>query len=111
MKRRRTLALTLLVGSSFATEKAVKRCDRAAALLGEVMATPEQAIPQHLLRRAHCIGLIPGVKKVGLLVGGRYGKRREESRPSNGPYAGVLSVNSCSTATPAVKNLKEESRP
>jgi lipid-binding SYLF domain-containing protein len=43
-------------------------------MLTEIMGTPDHAIPQDLLRRAHCVALIPGVKKLGLLVGGKYGK-------------------------------------
>jgi lipid-binding SYLF domain-containing protein len=38
------------------------------------MDTPESAIPAELFHKAHCVALIPGVKKVGFGFGGRFGK-------------------------------------
>ncbi len=78
MSVRLIFSIILLAASLSASdadnEKAAERAGRAAELLAEVMSTPDHAIPQDLLRRAHCVALIPGVKKVGLLVGGKYGK-------------------------------------
>ncbi len=78
MSIRLILAIILVAASLGATdkanEKAAERTGRAAELLAEIMSTPDHAIPQDLLRRAHCVALIPGVKKLGLLVGGKYGK-------------------------------------
>ncbi len=38
------------------------------------MATPDRAIPQELLEKAHCIVIVPGVKKAAFIIGGKYGK-------------------------------------
>ena len=38
------------------------------------MSTPEQSIPLELLARADCVAIIPAVKKIGFVFGGRYGK-------------------------------------
>lgn len=46
----------------------------ATALVREITAIPEKGMPSVLLRNAHGIAIIPGVIKVGLVVGGRYGK-------------------------------------
>jgi len=53
---------------------AVDRCLRAAEVLDKVMGTPEKAIPQELMSRSQCIAIIPGAKKVGFVIGARYGK-------------------------------------
>ncbi len=68
--------LTIVFASSTlaATSNAVKRCHRASALLDEIMSAPDTALPQELLNKAHCVALIPGVKKIGFGFGGKYGK-------------------------------------
>ncbi len=90
------LVLALLSANAFgATEKsnkAVERCNNAAELLDEIMGTPDHAIPTELLRRAHCIALIPGVKKAGLVFAAKYGKgvllcRGEDTEDWSGPSA------------------------
>ena len=86
----------LFVSSSFAaTSNAVERCHRAGSLLDEIMGTPDTALPQELLNKAHCVALIPGVKKIGFGFGGKYGKgvlscrvarRHGMERPLHGTY-------------------------
>jgi lipid-binding SYLF domain-containing protein len=65
------LAVTPLIASG---KEAVNRLDEAAEVFSEVMATPDRAIPQELLEKAHCIVIVPGVKKAAFIVGGKYGK-------------------------------------
>jgi lipid-binding SYLF domain-containing protein len=38
------------------------------------MQTPDKGIPGDLLDKAECVGIIPGLKKAGLGLGGKYGK-------------------------------------
>ena len=90
MRNRIVVLLILAVAGLGATNKAIERCTEAALLLEEIMGTPEKAIPLGLLDRAHCIALIPGVKKVGFVFGGKYGKgvlacRDKESKEWSGP--------------------------
>jgi lipid-binding SYLF domain-containing protein len=61
-------------GLATAANEAVERCEKAATVLDEVMGTPEQSIPSDLLSKAHCVAIVPGMKKVGLGLGGKYGK-------------------------------------
>jgi len=70
------LVLTILFTSSApaATSDAVERCFRASGLLDKIMSAPDTALPQELLNKAHCVALIPGVKKIGFGFGGKYGK-------------------------------------
>jgi lipid-binding SYLF domain-containing protein len=53
---------------------ATERLDTAATVFEEIMATPDRGIPQDLLQDAHCIVIVPGVKKAAFLIGGKYGK-------------------------------------
>lgn len=55
-------------------EKLRNRARDAGAVLDEVMETPERSIPASLLEDAVCVAVIPGVKKIGFIVGGRYGR-------------------------------------
>ncbi len=45
----------------------------AAELLREIMAIPEQSVPPALLRSAQGVAIVPGVVKVGFVLGGRHG--------------------------------------
>src|SRR5262249_42230163 len=46
----------------------------ATTVLDEIMGAPDKGIPQEILRKAQCVGIIPGVKKAGFIVGAKYGK-------------------------------------
>src|ERR1700741_4545947 len=50
------------------------RLDNAADVLHEIMGIPEKGIPQDLLEKAHCIVIVPGLKKGAFIVGVQYGK-------------------------------------
>jgi SH3 domain-containing YSC84-like protein 1 len=66
-----TLALTPLLAVD---NEPAKRLDEAATVFSEVMSAPDKGIPEDLLRNAHCIVIVPGLKTVALGVGGKYGK-------------------------------------
>ena len=52
----------------------VKRLQRATDVFTEIMKTPDKGIPEDLLSKCECIGIVPGLKKAGLGIGGKYGK-------------------------------------
>ena len=52
----------------------VRRLDESAVVLSEVMSTPDRGIPEDLLEKAHCVVIVPGMKKAAFIVGGKYGK-------------------------------------
>jgi lipid-binding SYLF domain-containing protein len=56
-----------------AAGKQVEKVNDAIEVLEAVMSIPEKGIPPLLLRKAHGIAIIPGVIKVGFVLGGRYG--------------------------------------
>ena len=39
----------------------------------------DKAIPQELLRKAQCVGVIPNLKRAGFIVGAKYGKSERSS--------------------------------
>jgi len=65
------LALTPLLA---ADDEPAQRLNDAAAVLSEIMATPDKGIPEDLLANAHCIVIVPDLKTAAFVVGGKYGK-------------------------------------
>ena len=55
-------------------EKDIDRLQTAATVFSEVMAAPDKGIPQDLLENAHCIVIVPGLKKGAFIVGAKFGK-------------------------------------
>lgn len=68
------LFLALPSASSIAASDETKRVESATEVLSKIMEIPESAIPPALLRDAQGIAVIPGVIKVGFVVGGQYGR-------------------------------------
>ena len=73
---RSTLSAILLICSPLlASQKDVAhRLDESATVLSEIMASPDKGIPEDLLEKAHCIVIVPGLKKGAFIIGGKYGK-------------------------------------
>jgi SH3 domain-containing YSC84-like protein 1 len=73
----RTLAVILgmsLCSIPAVAENANERLQDATEVFREIMSVPEKSIPQDLLKRAHCVMIIPGVKEAAFGVGGKYGR-------------------------------------
>jgi len=68
------LFLALPSASSIAGIEETKRVESATEVLSKIMEIPESAIPPALLSDAQGIAIVPGVIKVGLFVGGQYGR-------------------------------------
>jgi lipid-binding SYLF domain-containing protein len=66
-------ALLFFCGLVQALGKNTQKVKEATEVLRQVMAIPEDSMPPALLHDAHAIAIIPGVIKVGFVVGGRYG--------------------------------------
>ena len=73
MKTRILVSCLLATGILWADNKATQRVDRAARVLGEIMEIKDKSIPRELLSKAHCVGVIPGLKRAGFGFGGKYG--------------------------------------
>lgn len=55
-------------------EEVIERLNAATAVFKEVMDAPDKGIPRDLLERAHCVVIVPGLKKGAFIVGAQYGK-------------------------------------
>jgi lipid-binding SYLF domain-containing protein len=75
MKKLRLLVIgmVLCAATSFADEVS-ERLKAAATVMDEIMAAPDKGIPGDVLDKADCVAIIPGMKKAGFIVGGRYGR-------------------------------------
>jgi lipid-binding SYLF domain-containing protein len=80
------LALMLPFAAS-AQEKEIERADNAVRVLSEILAIPEESIPERLLREAEAIAVMPDVVKAGLIFGGRGGKGLMAVRGSDGTWS------------------------
>lgn len=77
-----------LMGVSWAADKdqsdIAKRIDESARVLNEIMATPDKAIPDKVMRNAKCIAVIPSMVKIAIGFGGNHGKGVATCRTENG---------------------------
>ena len=80
---RRTLAAFLAIAGTFGTTallaadrevKVADRLDASADTLTDMMHASDKGIPQDLLDKAHCIVVVPGMKKAGFIFGAKYGR-------------------------------------
>jgi lipid-binding SYLF domain-containing protein len=83
------LLVLMLAAPLAAQEKEAERLQKAAAVIEEIMGTPESGIPTDLLNKAVCVGVIPSQKKVALGIGGTFGRGALACRRGgNGPWGG-----------------------
>jgi lipid-binding SYLF domain-containing protein len=74
---RKVIVLLLFVcGAStlLRADTAAERLAQSATVMKEILAAPDKGIPDDLLRKAHCVVVVPGVKQGALIVGGKYGR-------------------------------------
>jgi lipid-binding SYLF domain-containing protein len=82
------LALPALLATADSRDgKESERVQGATNVFRQVTAIPDRSIPDFLLRDAHAIAIIPGMFKVGFVVGGQYGQgvllRQQDGRWSD----------------------------
>lgn len=65
-------------------EKTINRLDHSAKVLRELMSAPDHRIPDHVLRHARCIAVVPHLMKGGFVFGGEEGKGVATCRMENG---------------------------
>jgi lipid-binding SYLF domain-containing protein len=76
MRIRTALLLSALSATALlrASEGDVRRLADSNAMFKEIMDTPDRSVPRDLLRDAECAVLVPGLKKAGFILGGKYGR-------------------------------------
>ena len=65
-------------------ETAANRVESAAAVLNEIMSTPDKGIPEEILNSAKCVAVVPSLLKGGFVVGGAHGKGMASCRTADG---------------------------
>jgi lipid-binding SYLF domain-containing protein len=90
------LAIAGTMGSAaYAADREAKvddRLDAAVDTLADMTHAADNGIPQDLLENAHCVIVIPGMKKAGFIFGAKYGRgfascRRPNNRGWSAPAA------------------------
>jgi lipid-binding SYLF domain-containing protein len=91
MTRLMTLATAamaaLLCTTALAASKPERKVDDSIAVIQKFTNIPESAIPDSLLRDAYGVAVIPGVIKVGFMLGGRFGKGVLMTRQDDGNWS------------------------
>ena len=89
-----TVVMTLAFsGLVFAEDNdAIERIGEAQKTFEEIMQTSEKGIPRDLLSKAHCIVIVPSVKRAGFIVGGQYGKGVALCRQQGGGWTGPSTI-------------------
>ena len=78
------LSLAPMAWADSALDAANERLDKAAAVLHEVMGTPDKGIPEEVLEHAKCIAVVPHMIKGGFVIGAENGKGVATCRTSKG---------------------------
>jgi len=68
------LMLSLAVAGFASTADVEKRVRESATVLSEIMHAKDKGIPDDLMERAQCVGVVPNLKRAGFIVGAKYGK-------------------------------------
>ena len=66
-----------MTAAAFASDRAIKvddRLDASAETLTDMMRASDHGIPHDLIEKAHCVVVIPGMKKAGFIFGAEYGR-------------------------------------
>jgi SH3 domain-containing YSC84-like protein 1 len=61
-----------------------KRISESATVLSEIMNAKDKGIPEDLLEKAQCVGVVPDLKRAGFVLGAKYGKGIVVCREPNG---------------------------
>src|ERR1035438_1829787 len=85
MNRFAITTLALLPALAFgAKDDNMKRLHESAAVFHEIMSAPDKGIPHEILEKAHCVGIVPNLKRAGFIVGAKYGKGEIVCRTATG---------------------------
>ena len=79
---RKTLVTILAIAgtmssAALAADREIKvddRLDASAETLTDMMHAADKGIPQDLMDKAHCVVVVPGMKKAGFIFGAKYGR-------------------------------------
>src|SRR5262245_22252714 len=75
----------LMSASAFAglSKNEIEKLNEAAAVLTEIRNAPDKGIPESIWNKAHCVVVIPSLKKAAFIVGGEHGSGVMSCRRGN----------------------------
>jgi lipid-binding SYLF domain-containing protein len=89
----KTKIVTFLIAAAViaSAETYEQRLSDSATVLHEMSQASDEGIPQDLLRKARCVIVVPGLKKVAFIGGGKYGRGYASCMTRKGwsPPAGI----------------------
>lgn len=76
----------LSVSASASSGKATldQRLENSRVIITEIMNTPDQSIPNSIMKQATCVAVVPGLKKGAFVLGGQYGQGVVTCRTGHG---------------------------
>jgi len=74
----------LVIAPALRADTSQERLRDATNVFQQIMNIPEKGIPRDLLEKAHCVVIIPSMKKGAFIVGGSYGKGFVTCRQAGG---------------------------
>ena len=80
------LVSVLLAAPMFAADDTAdvkKRIHESGVVLNEIMGADDKGIPEDLLGKAQCVGIVPNLKRIGFVAGVKYGKGVITCRTAN----------------------------
>jgi lipid-binding SYLF domain-containing protein len=78
------LVSALSAGYAWCAGGPQKRMRASGEVLSEIMDAKDKGIPRDLLEKSECVGVIPGLKRAGFIVGAKYGKGVVVCRTNHG---------------------------
>jgi len=85
------LTCSMSLSPALASEEA-KKVEEAVSVVKDIMAIPEKGIPPALLSESYAVAIIPGVIKLGFIIGGRHGSGVLLVRDKDGKWGNPLFV-------------------
>jgi lipid-binding SYLF domain-containing protein len=70
----------------------VRRVEEATMVFEEITAIPDKTVPDHLLREARAVVIVPGLLKAGFVVGGEFGRGVLLERLEDGGWSNPVFV-------------------
>jgi lipid-binding SYLF domain-containing protein len=70
----KTKIVTFLIAAAVMAETYEQRLSDSTTVIHEMSQASDEGIPQDLLRKARCVIVVPGLKKVAFIGGGKYGR-------------------------------------
>jgi lipid-binding SYLF domain-containing protein len=78
------LLTTATLSSAASANEPEKRIRESTGVLREILEAKDKGIPEDLLEKAQCVGVVPNLKRAGFIIGGKYGKGVVVCREPNG---------------------------